>query len=158
MVSSRLPSSNYNLHLLASSGGAIGGLSLAAFICKHTNPDAPVKVDVYESRPEISTRGTGIGIWKRSWQVLQDLGLDKELEKRNIAPPKDGEGMDHSVMLHSICKNLYVYFMIVRGPVFRKSDQPEEGFTFHSHIMPCQLSRCLSFPSFIYSHHMQTVL
>jgi salicylate hydroxylase len=51
-----------------------------------------VLIDVYEAKTEISEMGTAIAIWKRSWQVLQDLGLDEVLAKRNIPPPKDGEG------------------------------------------------------------------
>ncbi|TCD63053.1 hypothetical protein EIP91_006040 [Steccherinum ochraceum] len=96
-------------------GAAIGGFSLAAFLSEYSDSQHPVNVDIYESRPEVSTRGAGIGIWKRSWQLLQNLGLDKELDRRGVPHPKDGEA---------------------RGPVFRKSDQEAEGYEFHSHVMP----------------------
>ena len=105
----------------ALSGRAIGGLSLTAFISKHNNPEAPIKVNIYESRPEISMRGTGIGIWKCSWQVLQDLGINKELQNRNIAPPKDGEGMTSSHNLPSRIANSWTS-ITVSGLIFRKSD------------------------------------
>ena len=117
-----------------SSGAAIGGFSLAAFLSEHSDPNHPIKVDIYESRPEVSTRGAGIGIWKRSWQVLQDLGLDKELDRRGIPHPKDGEGTVMHLTL-SLCDCLTG--RSARGPVFRKSDQPEDGYEFYSHIMPC---------------------
>lgn len=61
------------------SGAGVGGLALAAFISR--NPQ--VEVVVYESKPEVSAAGEAIAIWKRSWQVFQDMGLDEELAKRN---------------------------------------------------------------------------
>ncbi|KAF4593195.1 hypothetical protein EYR38_008907 [Pleurotus pulmonarius] len=92
-------------------GAGVGGLALAAFISR--NPQ--VEVVVYESKPEVSAAGEAIAIWKRSWQVFQDMGLDEELAKRNFPTPKEGE---------------------VRGPIYRKSDQKEDGYDFHSHLMP----------------------
>ncbi|KAL4256654.1 FAD/NAD(P)-binding domain superfamily protein [Pleurotus pulmonarius] len=92
-------------------GAGVGGLALAAFISRN----AQVEVVVYESKPEVSAAGEAIAIWKRSWQVFQDMGLDEELAKRNFPTPKEGE---------------------VRGPIYRKSDQKEDGYDFHSHLMP----------------------
>ncbi|KAF7350687.1 FAD NAD-binding domain-containing protein [Mycena sanguinolenta] len=74
-----------------------------------------IAIDIYEAKPEVSTIGAGVAIWKRSWQVLQDLGFEEEIVKRGFNVPKDGES---------------------RGPIFRKSDQPMEGFDFHDHMMP----------------------
>ncbi|KAF8991669.1 hypothetical protein BDQ17DRAFT_1313282 [Cyathus striatus] len=91
-------------------GGGIGGLVAAAFVSE--NPD--IQVDIYESKPEISSLGTAVAIWKRSWQVLVKLNLGEEVRKKGIPLPKEGEA---------------------RGPIFRKSDQ-SEGFDFHNHIMP----------------------
>jgi hypothetical protein len=71
------------------SGGGIGGLALAALISQHSDD---VLVDIYEAKPEISENGAAISIWKRSWQIAQDIGLDDELAKRGFPPPKDGEG------------------------------------------------------------------
>ncbi|KAF7430636.1 hypothetical protein PC9H_006345 [Pleurotus ostreatus] len=93
------------------SGAGVGGLALAAFISR--NPQ--VEVVVCESKPEVSAAGEAIAIWKRSWQVFQDMGLEEELAKRNFPTPKEGE---------------------VRGPIYRKSDQKEDGYDFHSHLMP----------------------
>ncbi|KAG6876962.1 hypothetical protein C0993_011576, partial [Termitomyces sp. T159_Od127] len=70
------------------SGGGIGGLALAAFICFYSKD---IAVDVYETKNEISSIGAGIAIWKRTWQTLQDIGLEEEVKKRNISLPKDGE-------------------------------------------------------------------
>ncbi|KAG6887644.1 hypothetical protein C0995_013800 [Termitomyces sp. Mi166 len=73
---------------VAISGGGIGGLALAAFICFHSND---IAVDIYETKHEISSIGAGIAIWKRTWQTLQDIGLEEEVKKRNLPLPKDGE-------------------------------------------------------------------
>ncbi|KAG7095911.1 hypothetical protein E1B28_006596 [Marasmius oreades] len=97
---------------IAISGGGIGGLALAAFICKHSKD---VAVDIYETKTEISVIGAGIAIWKRTWQTLQDIGLEDEVRKRGLPLPKEGE---------------------IRGPIFRKADQPSEGVDFHNHMMP----------------------
>ncbi|KAF8883524.1 FAD/NAD(P)-binding domain-containing protein [Infundibulicybe gibba] len=103
--------SSGRINRVAICGGGIGGLTVAAFINQHSD----IEVDLYEVKPEISTIGAGIAIWKRSWQVLQDLELEEEVKKRNISLPKEGE---------------------VRGPVFRKADKPDGGFDFHNHMMP----------------------
>ncbi|KAJ7110796.1 FAD/NAD(P)-binding domain-containing protein [Mycena crocata] len=98
-------------------GCGIGGLALAAFISKFTENTSAgrITVDIYEAKPEVSTIGAGVAIWKRSWQVLQDLGFEEDIVKKGFTVPKDGES---------------------RGPIFRKSDQPTEGYEFHDHMMP----------------------
>ncbi|KAJ7080838.1 FAD/NAD-binding domain-containing protein [Mycena epipterygia] len=98
-------------------GCGIGGLALAAFINRFTeeNSAGRLAVDIYEAKPEISTLGAGVAIWKRSWQVLQDLGFEEDIVKKGFKVPQDRE---------------------FRGPIFRKSDQPTEGYDFHDHMMP----------------------
>ncbi|KAJ7215163.1 hypothetical protein C8J57DRAFT_1396941 [Mycena rebaudengoi] len=97
-------------------GCGIGGLALAAFISAFAQEnEGHISVDIYEAKPEVSTIGAGVAIWKRSWQVLQDLGFEEEIVKKGFNVPKDGES---------------------RGPIFRKSDQPTEGYDFHDHMMP----------------------
>ncbi|KAJ7133826.1 hypothetical protein C8R46DRAFT_1362359 [Mycena filopes] len=101
---------------VAISGCGIGGLALAAFISRFSDEAAGnIAVDIYEAKPEVSTIGAGVAIWKRSWQVLQDLGFEDEVVKRGFKVPRDGES---------------------RGMIFRKSDQPTEGFDFHDHTLP----------------------
>ncbi|KAF7350707.1 FAD NAD-binding domain-containing protein [Mycena sanguinolenta] len=102
---------------VAIAGCGIGGLALAAFINSFTQErhGDRIAIDIYEAKPEVSTIGAGVAIWKRSWRVLQDLGFEEEIVKRGFKVPKDGES---------------------RGPIFRKSDQPTEGFDFHDHMMP----------------------
>jgi len=61
---------------------------LAAYLSR----SAAILVDIYETKSEISTIGAGIAIWKRSWQVLEELGFEKDCMERGIPPPRDGEG------------------------------------------------------------------
>ncbi|KAJ6620964.1 FAD/NAD-P-binding domain-containing protein [Mycena sp. CBHHK59/15] len=98
-------------------GCGIGGLALAAFIGRFAkeNPKGRIAVDIYEAKPEVSTIGNGVAIWKRSWQALQDLGFEEDIVKKGFKVPKDGES---------------------RGPIFRNSGQPTEGYDFHDHMMP----------------------
>ncbi|KAJ7689732.1 hypothetical protein B0H17DRAFT_1066144 [Mycena rosella] len=98
-------------------GCGIAGLSLAAFISRFAkdDPECRIAVDIYEAKPEVSAVGAGVGIWKRSWQALQDLGFEEDIIAKGFTVPKDGES---------------------RGPIFRKSDQSTQGYDFHNHMMP----------------------
>ncbi|KAF7333435.1 FAD NAD-binding domain-containing protein [Mycena venus] len=91
-------------------GCGIGGLALAAFISRFTkeNSDGRITVDIYEAKPEVSTIGAGVAIWKRSWQVLQDLGFEAEFIKKGFKVPKDGECNSESLRVtilkaYSVC-------------------------------------------------------
>ncbi|KAH8829573.1 salicylate hydroxylase, partial [Flagelloscypha sp. PMI_526] len=96
---------------VAISGAGISGLAIAAYICQNSED---IEVDLYETKPVISTIGAGIAVWKRTWDVLVELGFQAECEKRNLRIPKEGEA---------------------RGFDFRKADEPE-GYDFHSPPMP----------------------
>lgn len=114
------------------SGGGLGGLTLAAVLNKNCN----INVDIYEAKPVIATIGAGIAIWKRTWEVLQELALEEEMTKRKLRLPQEGEsqlGLQYHRLNHML-----ILPIIVRGPTFRKSDQPQHGFDFHNHMMPCE--------------------
>lgn len=64
------------------SGAGIGGLAVAVTIGKFC--DLPI--DVYEAGADVSTIGAGITVWKRTWEVLEKLGLDKALWMKAVAP------------------------------------------------------------------------
>ncbi|KAA1470047.1 FAD/NAD-P-binding domain-containing protein [Dentipellis sp. KUC8613] len=68
-------------------GGGIGGLTLAATLGKYGD----IPVDIYESATEIGTIGAGLLVWKRTWEVMQQLGLQAEMDKRNIPIPREGK-------------------------------------------------------------------
>lgn len=53
----------------------MGGLTCAVALSKY--PD--VDVDVYEAAATFTANGPGVGVWLRTWRILQQLGLDHEL-------------------------------------------------------------------------------
>jgi salicylate hydroxylase len=53
----------------------VGGLTCAVALSKY--PD--VDVDVYEAAATFTANGPGVGVWLRTWRILQQLGLDHEL-------------------------------------------------------------------------------
>ena len=66
-----------------SSGGGVGGLILAVALSKSSNID----VDVYEAARELTEIGAGVGMWPRTWRILQQLGLAEELSRYAVIPP-----------------------------------------------------------------------
>jgi salicylate hydroxylase len=74
--------------LIFCSGCGIGGLTLAAFLSK--SPD--IKIDLYETKADVSTIGAAIALWKRPWEALQELGFEEDVAKRGIPIPKDAGG------------------------------------------------------------------
>ncbi|KIJ23967.1 hypothetical protein M422DRAFT_275365 [Sphaerobolus stellatus SS14] len=87
------------------SGVGIGGLTLAVVLSKHFSN---IEIDIYEAKSVISTIGVEIAIWKRSWQVLQDMCLDEEMKKRGLPPPHKGEAMADALVgadgVHSLTR------------------------------------------------------
>lgn len=98
---------------MAVCGAGIGGLALAVVLA--TYADSSVEVAVYEGAPAITTVGAGISVWKRTWRIMQLLGLDAELAKKAIEPPDDSPRP---------------------GLAFRRSDQLYAGYDFYQMIMP----------------------
>jgi salicylate hydroxylase len=97
---------------IAICGGGPGGLALAVTIGKF-NPE--LAVDVYEAGSEITTVGAGITMWKRTWQVMQRVGLADDLAKRTNVPPLDEPSS---------------------GLTWRKSNIKSGGYTFSEQIVP----------------------
>lgn len=56
-----------------------------------------ISVDIYETKPVLTDFGAGIAIWKRSWEVVQGLGLEEEVAKRKLPFPREGEGKTKSI-------------------------------------------------------------
>lgn len=61
-----------------SSGAGIGGLVLAITIGKY---DSSIPIDLYEAHDSIDTPGVGISMWKKTHEVLIDLGLYDEFKE-----------------------------------------------------------------------------
>ncbi|KAF9819331.1 hypothetical protein IEO21_02219 [Rhodonia placenta] len=91
-------------------GGGVGGLVCAVALSRY--PD--IQVDIYEAAHQLAEIGAGIGMWARTWRIMQQLGLDRDLA--GIA--KASSDMQPQVSFH-----------------FRKGDQ-EEGKDFYTLVTP----------------------
>lgn len=58
------------------SGGGIGGLTLAVALASVHD----VHVDIYEAAQRFTEIGAGVGMWLRTWKIMQTLGLAPALE------------------------------------------------------------------------------
>ena len=83
-------------------GGGIGGLALATFLAasSNQNQNPRLSVSLYEAAPSLTELGAGVGVWLRTWRILQfysfnddgggeSAGAGAELadELRKVAPP-----------------------------------------------------------------------
>ena len=48
-----------------------------------------IQVDVYEANATSSEIGAGVIFWKRTWFILQSLGLETMLKEVGLKPPED---------------------------------------------------------------------
>lgn len=63
------------------SGGGIGGLALATFLnlssrsssshSSHSTSAADLAIDIYEAAPSLTELGAGVGMWLRTWRIMQ---------------------------------------------------------------------------------------
>ncbi|KAI0637469.1 hypothetical protein C8Q77DRAFT_1086146 [Trametes polyzona] len=117
-------------------GGGIAGLTLAVALGhfqKQLPPDsAPLEVHIYESGPEITTVGAGISVWPRTWAVMRALGLYEDLARASVQPLENGDSKSGTVEAErsGTKGDLKPAF------VFRKSDQPQEGYEFGRVMVP----------------------
>ncbi|KAF2128279.1 FAD/NAD(P)-binding domain-containing protein [Dothidotthia symphoricarpi CBS 119687] len=91
---------------IAICGGGIAGLTVAAFLAKC--PD--IDLHVFEGKSNIRAIGAGIAVWKRYWEILEEISdFSSECTSRGlqIRPWSD-----------------------VTGPVVRRSDNPSRGIDF----------------------------
>ena len=61
-----------------SSGAGIAGLVLAITIGKY---DPSIPIDLYEAHDSIDSAGVGIGTWRRTHEVMIELGLFDEFRQ-----------------------------------------------------------------------------
>ncbi|KIJ63596.1 hypothetical protein HYDPIDRAFT_92068 [Hydnomerulius pinastri MD-312] len=100
------------------SGGGVGGLILATTIGKY---DPSIPIDLYEAHDSITTTGAGITIWRRTHEIMTELGLFNDIKGTFTKPPESSH-----------------------GPYFRRSDIPEGGYEwFHQRFRygPSQMHR-----------------
>ncbi|KII86083.1 hypothetical protein PLICRDRAFT_165768 [Plicaturopsis crispa FD-325 SS-3] len=95
-------------------GGGVGGMLCALALSQF--PD--IEVDIYEATAHFGEVGAGIGIWPRTWDILEKLGVHTDLEQL--------------VRRQSIAEDVLAFTM-------RKSDIPE-GFDFYSMVTKGGLS------------------
>ncbi|KAF8133281.1 hypothetical protein EV363DRAFT_1448766 [Boletus edulis] len=70
-------------------GAGIGGLVLAITIGKY---DPSIPIDLYEAHDSIDTAGVGITIWKKTHDVMINLGLFNEFEQIFTYGPEHSPG------------------------------------------------------------------
>ena len=93
---------------MLASGGGIAGLSAAAFLSK--SPD--IELHVLEAKSEIRAIGAGIAIWKRYWDILEDMiDLGSECNVLGLKLSRWSEGELHfaSGLIHKHTAKLIVY-------------------------------------------------
>ncbi|KAH7915887.1 hypothetical protein BJ138DRAFT_1132302 [Hygrophoropsis aurantiaca] len=73
---------------VAISGAGIGGLVLAVTIGKFSD----VPIDLYEAQSEVTTVGAGISVWRRTMEIMQELGLYDDMGKVASRPPDSSHG------------------------------------------------------------------
>jgi len=95
------------------SGGGIGGLTLALVLQKFSKKD--IQIDLYESKDKFAEIGAGLTLGKRTWYLIQVLGLDKSLGKMTGEPPVEKPSPSFT---------------------FRLADQSEEGKDFYRIVTP----------------------
>ncbi|KAL5526975.1 hypothetical protein ACEPAF_8704 [Sanghuangporus sanghuang] len=102
-------------------GGGIGGLALATFLATSTSSRyKQPKVDIYESAPTLTELGAGVGIWLRTWRILEAIASGALVhDLKAVAPP----GRDFSVGLRKAFE-------------FRKGDLSPEGKSFYTMKVP----------------------
>ncbi|KAH7915888.1 hypothetical protein BJ138DRAFT_1169596 [Hygrophoropsis aurantiaca] len=73
---------------VAISGAGIGGLLLAVTIGKYSD----VPIDLYEAHSEITTVGAGVGVWRRTMDIMKELGLYEDVAKVAGRAPDSSHG------------------------------------------------------------------
>ena len=53
---------------------------LLALVLQKDCPD--VEINIYESTPELTEVGAGVGVWPRVWEILRYLGLEDSLKQK----------------------------------------------------------------------------
>ncbi|EGN97698.1 hypothetical protein SERLA73DRAFT_56786, partial [Serpula lacrymans var. lacrymans S7.3] len=63
--------------VVVTSGAGIGGLMLAVVLGKYSD----IPIDLYEAQAEITTVGAGVTVWRRTREIMIELGLYSELSE-----------------------------------------------------------------------------
>ena len=75
--------------LTLSSGAGIAGLTIAAFLSKCQD----IELHVFEAKPDDRAIGAGIAIWKRCWDMLEEMiAFETECTSQGLKLPRWSEG------------------------------------------------------------------
>ena len=75
--------------LTSSSGAGIAGLTIAAFLSKARD----IELHVFEAKSDDRAIGAGIAIWKRCWDILEEmLNFEAECISKGSRLPRWSEG------------------------------------------------------------------
>ncbi|RPD54132.1 FAD/NAD(P)-binding domain-containing protein [Lentinus tigrinus ALCF2SS1-7] len=113
---------------LAIVGGGIAGLTLAITLGRYEDRGSPIKIDLYEAGPEITTVGAGISVWTRTWEVMRQLGIYDELAGEAVRQETPiGENKENKQDSATELKPAFV---------LRKSDWQRDGYDFGYVMIP----------------------
>ena len=59
-----------------------------------------IQIDVYEAASKFAEIGAGVGMWRRPWEVMKLLGVDKGISKIVQVPEDDETRMSDVFILH----------------------------------------------------------
>lgn len=62
------------------------------------------QIDIYEASSHISEIGAGIHLWKKSWEILKNVGLEDALLKFIPCPPDDTSSSCHALLYENTSK------------------------------------------------------
>uniref|UniRef100_A0A0W0FUL0 Putative salicylate hydroxylase n=1 Tax=Moniliophthora roreri TaxID=221103 RepID=A0A0W0FUL0_MONRR len=92
-------------------GNGIGGLTHAYALSRFPS----ISVNVYESTPELSVFGAGIGMWPRTWAVLEAMGLADDMRKVSLSFPAQDKTLAFSFRRSDQAKGIEFLKMKGRG-------------------------------------------
>ncbi|EGN97739.1 hypothetical protein SERLA73DRAFT_169976 [Serpula lacrymans var. lacrymans S7.3] len=69
-------------------GAGVGGLTLAVVLGKYSN----VPIDLYETQADVTITGAGISVWRRTREIMIELGLYSDLGEVTTHPPDASHG------------------------------------------------------------------
>ncbi|KAK7062640.1 hypothetical protein VNI00_000128 [Paramarasmius palmivorus] len=90
-------------------GGGIGGLIHACALSKFSS----ISTNIYESASQLSMFGAGIGMWPRTWGILEAMGLADDMKKVSLHFPAYDETLAFTFRKSDQIKG--VEFLKMRG-------------------------------------------
>ncbi|KAF8803473.1 salicylate hydroxylase [Phlegmacium glaucopus] len=99
-------------------GAGIGGLTLSSAL-GFLKVESQVKIDIYEASSHISEIGAGINMWKRTWEILKNIGLEGTLLKFLPRPPDDISHMVFHARKSDQSEGVHIKDLMMKGGAIR---------------------------------------